>query len=184
MSRFCNGSQETGRGRRLVVAARLGAADFPPRVEVSATSGHRFHGTAPDQNAQYLHRGRLRPWPWGMMLCYGVKHVLFTRWPYRRRHLRFMVRLQSIFPRLLFGPCAGQGGRDDRGRCGSAGKDGGVRRRQLQRDSRIVGPHERVIHTVYYGDAKSLRFNVVPGEPHDAQRDELSTHAFTTRLPT
>lgn len=30
----------------------------------------------------------------------------------------------------------------------------------------VVGPHERVIHTVYYGDAKSLRFNVVPGEPH------------------
>ena len=30
----------------------------------------------------------------------------------------------------------------------------------------IVGPHERVIHSVYYGDAKTLRFNLVPGEPH------------------
>jgi hypothetical protein len=30
----------------------------------------------------------------------------------------------------------------------------------------IVGPHERVIHSVYYGDAKTLRFNLVPGEPN------------------
>jgi len=30
----------------------------------------------------------------------------------------------------------------------------------------IVGPHERVIHSVYYGDQKTLRFNLVPGEPH------------------
>jgi len=30
----------------------------------------------------------------------------------------------------------------------------------------LVGPHELVIHTLYYGDGKSLRFNAVPREPH------------------
>ena len=30
----------------------------------------------------------------------------------------------------------------------------------------IIGPHERVIHSIYYGDAKTLRFNLVPGETH------------------